>query len=534
MTGYAPISVLGKTVYGVPVFPQQNPHLVSLFDFNAAQAKFGSAPPNAVEVGSNTVEQKSGLLTGAIACAIVGATVQGTPGSGGSNIGQGLLGSGFQFASASSFGYIEFGNYPANPKPPGYDPSDYSSNIFNNELFLDQSFMAAGDGAQNSQNVAFARDDASEIAWLTWAKNGANTGNYPPLPNEIFVGPIGTDLRQVPGSIPAIGITKNNPPTAAQVTLLKKIAAAQNPGEYCVKELDNGPLGLVGSCVASIGAMESTFQHKVPALTPASGSQNFSQADWAKATLLTAFEGKNPANGTYNNQTIIDLTTGAPASGLGLYPASLVPGKVPNPPPYMQTPQAVTMPLQKPGSIYDLIKMVQSPGCVTTTVQAISDRCKQIQPNSSDAQVQALLQSQVFPMAPAGPAPSWASANKLYIYLPNGDLSANLIISAAPPPKLTGSAPDGCCPSPNTTTACYSNQYPLNSYIVDSQYGGTSAFGDQMVHDKPFQLTNPSTPDALNVIDHADWQPGSGADYNFGRMTFQEIGLGQCTFWHIN
>jgi hypothetical protein len=306
MAGYAPISVLGKTVYGVPVFPQQNPHLVSTLDFNNAQAKFGAAPPNAVQVGSNTVEQKTGLLTGAVACAIVGATVQGTPGSGGNNTGQGLLGSGFQFASASSFGYIEFGNYPANPKPPGYDPNDYSANIFNNELFLDQSFMAAGDGNQNSQNVAFARDDASEIAWLTWAKNGANTGNYPPLPNEIFVGPIGTDLRQVPGSIPAIGITKNNPPTAAQVTLLKKIAAAQNPGEYCVKELDNGPLGMVGSCVASVGAMEATFQHKVPALTPASGSQNFSQADWAKATLLTAFEGQNPQNGT---TTITPLLT---------------------------------------------------------------------------------------------------------------------------------------------------------------------------------------------------------------------------------
>jgi hypothetical protein len=299
----------------------------------------------------------------------------------------------------------------------------------------------------------------------------------------------------------------------------------EKPG-FCYEQL-NLQSGLMGACVGALPAIQATYEHHIPSLSK-QGSQLFSQADWAKATLLVDFEGKNPQNmdrdgkPAYNNSSTVNLTSGAPSSGLGVYPASLVPGKVPTYPPNMPTPD-MPLPLEGIGTIRQLIKAVQSPGCATDTIASIANRCKQIQPNTTDAYVNSLLDTPLPMAAPA--SPTWANARKLYIYLPGGDLSAQLQINAGPPPKLTGNAPDGCCGYPNTSNACYTNTYYLDGNIVDSD-------GDQKVHMRPYLEIDPSSP--LRCIDHADWQPGSGADNNFGRMTFSEIGLGSTTFTHIN
>ncbi|HEY9730929.1 MAG TPA: hypothetical protein V6C89_03405 [Drouetiella sp.] len=533
MAGYAPITVMGRTVYGVPVFPQQNPHLVSFFDFSNSGKSFGSAPPNAVKLGSNTTEMKTQMLTGAIACAIVGAVENGSAGSGGTGVGKSLLGSGFQFPAAASFGYIEFGNFPANQTPPGYEPADYSDNIFNNEL-REPLFTAFGDNqaTQLSDHVAFGTDGAAVAAWIAYAKGQQSkwdqqdqtSPNTPHVadpsgitfPGTVFVGPYNQDLKP--------GIDASHPPSPQQIKWLSAMVL-DKPGP-CFEQL-NFDTGLMGACVGALPAMQMTYGHNIPSLA-SQGPQLFSQADWAKATLLVDFEGKDPKNvdrtgkPAYNNSATINLTSGAPASGLGVYPAALVPGKVPTNPPNMPTPE-YPLPLEAPGTIKQLINAVQSPGCAADTIAAIANRCKQIQPKVSDAEVSALLDTQL-PMAnPA--SPTWANARKLYIYLPGGDLSAKLQIDAGPPPKLTGNAPDGCCGYPNTSNACYTNTYYLDGSIVDSE-------NDQKVHIRPYVQIDPATP--LNCIDHADWQPGSGADNNFGRMTFSEIGLGTTTFTHIN
>ncbi len=524
VAGYAPITVLGRTIYGVPVFPQQNPHLVSLWDFKKATAAFGAAPPNAVELGGNATEMKTGLLTGAVACAIVGAVELGTPGSGGTNVGQGLLGSGFQFPAAASYGYMEFGNYPGNNAPPGYDASDYTSNIFNNELSLNLLFTAGGNNGNQSDKVMFATDRGTYAGWLAWAQHNQNATPFPdPTYNNgqypggtVYYGAYNGDLNP--------GYSSSNPPNQATAKLMAQMSPADING-LCTGQLIVSQ-GLVGPCIAALPAMELTFKHKVPWPTP-KGGQNFSQADWAKADLLTQFEGTAPTNGTYSNHATVDLTTGAPASGLGIYPSVLVPGKVPPAPPNMPVPQ-YTLPLQSAGTIYELIRAVQDPAtCMPETIKEITLRCKQIQPKTTDAQVccavGSLLNSQKLPMATHGPLPTWQNSNKLYIYLPNGDLSQDLILSGVAPPKLTGTTPDGCCSAPNTSNPCFVNQYPLNGTIVDSTH-------DQMVHLQPYLQMG----GGLTVIDHADWQPGSGADNNFGRMTFQEIGVGTSTYIQIN
>lgn len=543
MAGYAPIRVLNRDLFGVPVFPQQNPHLVSFLDFSTANATFGSAPPNAVQLGSNTTEMKTGLLTGAVACAIVGATIQGTAGTGGTAVGQTLLGSGFQFPAAASYGYIEFGNFPANKAPPGYDPNDYSGNIFNNELF-NTDFLAMGSSSQSSDYVTFGTDSASVRAWVDWAQgvttgeqdaarrraDGDTTATYtrPPTPSNsgvVYVGPRDANLQ-------GQGLTAGSTPSADQIrwlnmmrppTLLDAAVTAVTgltDGE-CVQQLQESD-GLRGSCVAALGAITETYQHRVPTLFPGN-NQQFSNADWAKAELLTEFEGRNPRNpGGYNNSVYVSLIGTAPDSGLGVYPASLVPGQVPATPPNMPTPEN-QLPLQRPGTIWQLIQAVQAPDCMTDTIKSITNRCKQIQPRATDASVLALLKGPLFPMAAAGPAPSWQNARKFYIYLPNGDLSQDLIISPVPPPKLTTNPPDGCCTYPSVAKQCYKNEYPLDGSIVDS-------VNDQKVHERPYLSMNGN----LRVTDHATWQPGSGADNNFGRMTFVEVGTGATTFTHIN
>ncbi len=540
MAGYAPITVMGRTIYGVPVFPQQNPHLVSGFDFNSSGTPFGSAPPNAVELGSKTTEMKTNMLTGAIACAIVGAVESGTAGSGGSNVGKSLLGSGFQFPAAASFGYLEFGNYPANQTPPGYDPKDYGDNIFNNEL-MQAGFNAYGDNnaTQLSDNVVYSTDFLAPGAWISYAKDVKDAQDkqadqdqkdgkpvnpnpaIPPPPSWItgvtYAGPYNADLSSNP-------ISTSNPPNQATIDILSKMVMKK---EMCFFDLALEG-GLMGACVAALPSMQSTYKHNVPDLN-AGGAQLFSQADWAKATLLTEFEGRNPRSiggrdgvFTYNNSATVNLTMGAPTSGLGVFPAALVAGQVPSNPPNMPTPD-YPLPLQAPGSIRKLIQAVQDPGCAADTIAAIANRCKQIQPMTSDADVNRLLDTPLAMAAPA--APGWDNAHKMYIYLPGGDLSAPLIISESPPPKLTGAAPDGCCTVPNSNNACYKNTYFLDGSIVDST-------NDQKVHIRPYLEMDSDSP--LKCIDHAEWQAGSGADNNFGRMTFYEVGIGKTTFTHIN
>jgi hypothetical protein len=487
-----------------------------------------------VKLGSNANEMKTQMLTGAIACAIVGAVENGSAGSGGSNVGQSLLGSGFQFPAAASYGYIEFGNFPANQTPPGYQADDYSNNIFNNELRVPE-FAAYGDNeaTQLSGHVAFGVDGGAVSQWISYAKGqqskwDAQDASNPGQPHvadppnvssaqEVYVGPYNADLSGQP-------IDASHPPNAQQIKWLSQMVQTK-PG-LCYWQL-NIDSGLMGACVGALPAMQSTYGHDIPSLSKP-GSQLFSQADWAKATLLVAFEGKNPQNPdrdgkpAYNNSATINLTTGAPASGLGVYPSRAITGRVPSTPPNMPTID-YPLPLEGPGSIKQLINAVQPASCVGDTIAAIANRCKQIQPKTTDGEVSALLDAQL-PMAPPN-SPTWANAYKLYIYLPGGDLSAKLKIDTGPPPKLTGNAPDGCCGYPNTSNACYTNTYYLDGSVVDSQH-------DNNVHMRPYLEIDPQTP--LNCIDHADWQPGSGADNNFGRMTFTEIGLGTTTFTHIN
>ncbi|HEY9712663.1 MAG TPA: hypothetical protein V6C72_04290, partial [Chroococcales cyanobacterium] len=424
-------------------------------------------------------------------------------GGGGSGSGSsGPFGNGFQYVPALSWGYIEFDNLPANPTPPKYNPDDYKDNIFNNEL-LTGPLEAGGNAAQNSNVVMFSTSPNGTVSsWVNWANN---SGAAPYPTGSVYIGLKGANLN------PAVSAT--NPPTAAQIAQMKQI----NPTtEDCYQDLWT-TTGLVGNCVGAITAMEATFNHNLPNYAAPNPTPNFSQTDWAKASVIVAFESPGP-NNAGNNSVTVNLTSGAPISGLGVfngmepYPTPSYPSPIASPP--------ASLPLEQTGSIYDLIRTVQQPGCVTDTINQITNRAQQIQPKASAGEVRGMLNMQL-PMAPNGSS----QPNKLFIYLPGGQLSASLVCNAGPPPKYSaGTKPDGAPAS----AGCYQNTVYLDGLLVDSP-------NDQMVHDRPYvKMDPPDATSGMQCIDHADWWPGSGADNIMGLMTFEEIGIGSCTFSHIN
>jgi len=563
MAGYKPINPpVGGQLYGTPIMPQQAPHLVSLADFNANKAKFGSAPPNALKADASSFEQKSAVFGGALACAIAGAINQG-----GTN---GPLGNGFEFPAAIPNGYIEFLNWRANPTPPGYDPNALNGdNIFNEEIGGGPggiySTWIAGDtsNVNTIQNVAFMSNATTGFgsanllaAWCKWANDG---GAGTPPQGTIFVGAKGADLK--PGYNAG-----NLPPAAAQNTLKAIYAMYQsNPNVIndCGLQVATGPnYGLTGPCVSGFGAMQSTFQRTVPQTGTANSSQNFSQVDWAKATVIVAFQGKggpngfvthNPATGSVTSQTINhnqgdlngqSINNGVTInmyatddSGLGVYKDYGARGqRITNPPNNMPVPnQGYTLPLEDVGTIWQMMQQTMGQKCLNDIKHDILVRCQQIQPRTTPAEVDALL-NKPFPMAAFNTSPttkaSDQTANKLYIYLPNNDLSKPLQIDAGPPPGASATIVDPDGTAPNFSDSCMTVQYDLQSTLVDTIDQGASQ-GDEYVHIAPYVDMDPPT--GMTATDRALWWPGSGALRTLGRLTFRETGLASgTTFSHIN
>ncbi len=564
MAGYRPINLpTGQVLYGTPVMPQQAPHLVSYGDFKANQNKFGSAPPNAVHVDARSKEAKTAIFGGAVACAIAGAIDKG-----GTN---GPLGNGFEFAAALPTSYIEFLNWRANPVPPGYDPNALNGdNIFNEEIGggpggIYSTWIAADTtDVQTTQNVAFmsnANGPGSQsllAAWSNWAANGGN-----PPQGTIYAGPKSADLKP--------GYTAANPPPNGSVAFntLKTIyalnQASSNHIQDCGAQIASPPnYGLVGPCVTGFGAMQATFQRTVPVTGNKNDSQNFSQVDWAKATVIVAFQGKggaggfqtkNPVGGGITSQTANhndgdlngqSINNGVNVnimntddSGLGAYrDYGLAGRRISNPPVSMPVPnQGYTLPLEGVGTILQLMQQTMGPDCLAATKHDILIRCQQIQPSTKQPDVDALLNTQ-FPMAEFFSSPntkaSDQTANKLYIYLPNNDLSQKLTIDKGPPTGASATIVDPDGKQPDFSDACMNVKYDIQGNLVDTQDQGASQ-GDEYVHQAPYVKMDPET--GMTATDHALWWPGSGALRTLGRLTFRETGLGPfggTTFSQIN
>jgi len=526
MAGYAPIALAtGQIVYGTPVFPQVKPHLVAMADYNAGSATYGTAPPNAFKSDSSIAEQKTGMFTGAVACAIIGAV-----NGGGSN--SGSIGNGFEFPAALPYGYIEIQNKPANPKPPGYDAKAFDDNIFNNWLSEDTFVMgdAPSGKTQDSQNLLFSHSDSSVDAWAAWANDA---GPMPPnaapeSKTAVYFKKDGVGMPQQLSSATAPGLKSS----IAKIKYPRPSSDNTPQPSNCFQQLSDPSYkyGLYGPCVPGAAAITTLTGQDFPKDPPAQAGQNFSNVDQVKAQVLIAFSDK----GIDPEKPYACQVSPIANTGLGVY-NQFYNGSTPYPIPpsgaTMPVPTSYQMPLQQVGTVWQLLNQVG--GCsVTSTLDDLVLRCQEIQPKATRKTVTDMLKATQLPMAPAGSVDNY----KMYIHLPGGDLSKDLVCTTASPIGFSGQDPDGV--SPLTTgfpyTPCQVNKYAIQGTIVNSHADGAN-LADELVHQSPYLDEDPPEgPGGMVAYDWAHWWPGSGSSNNLGRLWFENGAYGSVHFSHIN
>lgn len=158
MKGYAPLTAAGQSIYGVPVFPGQSPHLVSTTDFQnsrtlpGAEAQIASIPPNAFQGKGQTLVQKANQSISATASAIVGCLSR-------------------DFEASIPMGYVKIRNSPSATLPTEWTScsSDGSNDLFNKELFAPSKIVQADNGV-------FTTDKNQMQLWV--AHNATSGDDY--------------------------------------------------------------------------------------------------------------------------------------------------------------------------------------------------------------------------------------------------------------------------------------------------------------------------------------------------------------------
>lgn len=470
MAGYKKITIDvpdgSLDFYGVPVFPQQPPHLVSTKDFDAsAAAPIDKLPPNAFKIGSQSLDSKSTNYGGAVACAIVGAVKSNNANS--------------DYLAAIPGGYIEINNADGEPLPDGFAGSDNSDNIFNNDLYL-----GPGIDATDTGGTGLFSEDIGQIQ--AWASYNASTG---PDPN-------GHDPALLPSAKGFTGDVYVVTSPGAKGTKAALSDLLKIKDSFDCLALLNGP-GLSGPCLTYLKSFEATFKPGPGGLSPGDTNKIYSKVDYVKGQLIAAFESGD-----------MSPTIGSPTgkSGLGKYPFG----------PYESTPSPqITMPIQKTGTIMELLNQVGN--CAnTTTVDGIVQRCMEIQPKASKAKILTLLDTPI----PMG--------STLYIYLPDGDQNKDLVISATRPKSFGNVNPDGVDGSSNP---CNSNTYPLVGTLVNTTPGNGFKQGDDILMGEPYEKV---AGDTLMGVDRADWTLSSGFGNLLGQLHFSNQVLGQAKFSRPN
>ncbi|HEY9715050.1 MAG TPA: hypothetical protein V6C72_16390, partial [Chroococcales cyanobacterium] len=567
LPGYISYTIPGiGQVMGVPNFPQQQPHLVSLHDFDAqttgaAAISSGANPPNAFAIDSNNKDARSGSFGGAVACAIVGAV---KPNGAFDPTNQSTA---FDFPAAVPGGYLIVSNLAGATMPAGYQAFDNYNNIFNNELYTGSGIEAgsAPGGAVFSTNIgqidAWAKYNASASSNSGPGTTGTDSlGSYTADSN-------GRDPRLAPpGYTPTMAPNtpapaNPNPPvylstdgttaTQAQLSELLKITQKSTNCLSGPNQL-NQTGQLNGVCNNFLGAFENEY-NPGPSPSPGSASQPiYSATDMAKGLLIYHFQ-----NGGGMHQSA-DINAGSlaspqdvPATGMGIY----------NNPNFMTeaTPAPEwDMPIQSgtgtKATINNFLKQIAQEGsscAMQNVLNGLVARCYQIQPAETRAHINTLLDNQ----CPMG--------STLYIY--RQDLTnpnSPLTISPNKPstrfdPNIEQN-PDG---KTSATPTCFSN-YGLVGTIVDSfangyenspiPPGGTNGFnntfnsehgglgGDDDLHEAPFTEVNGmpgnsgAVHDALSGHDIANWQVNSGYHNFLGSLTFSNQVTGDAHFSRPN
>ncbi len=521
MAGYQAIGpVLGHTFVGVPVFPMQKPHLVSLREFEDANQTFvdpnGWAPPNAFKVTTSSQDSKSSTMGGAVACAIVGAVNQfGASGT-----------TSCDFLADIPYGYLLITNQAeyGGGGPPAWNVPDNSGSIFNWELnpMLGPNPTSGGIAVTggNGGDVFFADSGSAPQTvqqWVDYNTEQARQGW--PQPAGAWVDSTTGQTQTSPpsGSLAGIYITSdgNNQRAAQQgdlmgtgpsnpgVTQAKKNCLddlVQNnwdgpePGPTCARDLNaftaamnRTPLNAAGGTpTADMGRYWSAVDQVKMEIIRAMGSRRYDRVLPPTTTGLGAYEqGGNPVYVGSGNVAPVEAWNGG------------------NPPP-----------LEHNSTVYDLLKEVG--GCATSSVLSdIWQRCNEIAPGTSSSDVARLLSS---------PSAQLGMGGVLYIYRQNPTDSASpLQITATRPLFLSNGlpSPDG---DPNQAEAtCHNGPY--------AQAAGTTLNtpGDAGVG-VPF----PRGSSSITTQDFAKFTLSSGNHGLLGKLDFSQTSAGEAHFSRPN
>lgn len=156
LRGYVPVALANASIFGVPVFPGDRPHLVATRDFNnsgtlpAAGNNSNAIPPNTYRGRGQARRQQSPDFVGSVACAIVGCLDR-------------------QYDAKLPLGYVRIFNREGVDPNPGWGvcTTDGDNDLFNKELFAPSHIMQANNGV-------FTTDEAQMNAWIAF-----NNGNGP-------------------------------------------------------------------------------------------------------------------------------------------------------------------------------------------------------------------------------------------------------------------------------------------------------------------------------------------------------------------
>jgi hypothetical protein len=524
MAGYVgfAIPVGGGTVNiaGVPVFPQQKPHLVDIgeFDPSAAADPLGTdyLPPNAFRTNTKTQENNSGNLGGAVACAIVGALDK-------------------DFPAQMPRGYVRIINgQPQNSGNVNNPVVDGTNDVFNNELWPPN-----GGGVDVANNGVFALNNntGGQQLMSDWATfNGTpptvtTTTTPAPAPPAPPAGPQATTTSSTTVTNPDGSTTTTTTTGPAQPPL-----PSANPGLYA------------GVKVVTPSGYRDVTDADVQGLTTiAKDCDAVDGWDRRPACMFPNDDGSSPGGGdvvhaiqamTGANNT----TAGVPASGYtavenqkaqlltnrggGAKCATVVPVppsgmKVFNPNGCYATP-ASPIDFGVVGSPLEYLNQISqgNPGCSNNVLQLITKRMQEADPSIDINQVRTALSTQQLRMG-----------ETLFLYSPGP--GAGVQLDSAPPgayfnPNL---ANDG---NNSAVEVQCENQYNISNTIVNANKGagpGTcGSFGDAHFHQAPFT----QGPGLLRAADRAIFTPASGWRNLLGDVNFENEAKDSGTFCKPN
>jgi len=405
-----------------------------------------------------------------------------------------------------------------------------------------QAWAAYNNPANASNNTA---DPTAPATWTypaTPAPGTVNTGP-PNIPNNLFVTQPGGGSQQA---------------TAADLSLI-----GINPNATdCMTEMNNPPYWPTSAACGgnSLNSMENAWGRNTSNGASGTGDSPmmWSNVDSLKSDIINSF---NNINGSHGTISVSDSAGGAgtdpstawvysgngmganpPASGLGAYKVGLTDGQIENMGPaaanYPWANNEGSAPLETLNpSAWDLINQVLGGGNVETSCQIstllndITQRCKEIVPSTTQAQVVSLLQTNT-------PTTTMNMGVNLYICKQKpSDPTSPLIITNVPPFTANNTTvPDGGTTGSNAQSAnCDSGWYGLSGGsmvggLIDSQSPNGQNSADDNLHDQPYMEQNGT----LQAEDHADFILSSGYQNLLGKLEFYQVLQGNDQFSRPN